>query len=271
MRLAIQEDMLAGKTTLARFELARELGLDGVEVWADHLDERIYELAEAIMATGIGVSGVNLSRSAGYLSPLLPERESAISRMRQALADALDLQTTHVIFTPHNQTTSPMPDLTPYRSARELESEMMVWLLRTVSDLAYALGATLHMQPAHRYRTNFMNTLAQAGHFCEAIKDHEHIRIAPHTLYMAHEERDLYEALHAQIARVGYVHVGDSNHGLPTQGTLDWDRIARILRDDEYEGWVVISAGDIGANHDNAYDYTPLLPDVLKKMHEAGF
>jgi sugar phosphate isomerase/epimerase len=67
MRLAIQEDMLAGKTTLARFELARELGLDGVEVWADHLDERIYELAEAIMATGIGVSGVNLSRSAGYL------------------------------------------------------------------------------------------------------------------------------------------------------------------------------------------------------------
>ena len=55
------------------------------------------------------------------------------------MADAVDLEAEYVSFVPHFGATA-MPDLTPYQTPLDLEKEMMIWLLRTVSDLAYAMG-----------------------------------------------------------------------------------------------------------------------------------
>jgi len=255
MRLGIQEDLLHGRTTMARFESAKEAGFDAVEVWADGLSERIFDLAKAIDATGVRICGVNLSLKSGYLSSKLDERDQAISRMRQAMADAIDLQAEHVIFVADAGDTSPMPDLTPYRTPHDLQSEMMVWLLRTVSDLAYALGVQLHMQPTASHISPFMTRLDQASAYSEKIKNHPHVQIAPHTTYMSLSEVNLYDALQTHSDKVGYLHIGEQNGYFPGQGLIDWQQITTILKEVNYDRPLVISVHDIGENHNSAYKW----------------
>ncbi|MEP6988026.1 MAG: hypothetical protein ABI970_20660, partial [Chloroflexota bacterium] len=73
MRLAIQEDMLTGKTTLERFQNAHALGFAGVEVWGSGLTPRVPEIAAAAQQTGVAISAVNHGRQSRLLDPDRPE------------------------------------------------------------------------------------------------------------------------------------------------------------------------------------------------------
>ena len=249
MSLAIQEDMLPGRTVLQRLEHAQQLGFQGVEFWADGLTERVPEIYDALQATGLNASGVNLGQGDGYLAPDLPTREAAIGRMRQAMADAVDLNAEHVIFVPCLGT-SGMPDLTPYRSPLKLEQEMMIWLLRTVSDLAYAIGVTLHMQPVNRYETRFMTRLDQAAYFLEKIKNNPHVKIAANLFHMALEEADIDEALNDHLEHIGYIYLADSNRRLPGQGLINFAGVGGTLVN--YSGWLTLECGQPSTNKYNA-------------------
>lgn len=242
MQLAIRETMLPGRTTLARFQQAKALGFSGIEVHATGLHDRLYELAEAIDSTGVRIAAVHLGAHDGYLSPVLSEREAAIGILRQAIAHAVDLQTEHVVFVPAWRGSRRMPDLRPQRSPEELESEMLIWLLRMVSDLAYAFGVTLSMQPVNHYKTHFLTTVAQATHVCKEIKDHPHIGIAPDTFHMALSEPDVPASLRTTAAHLRLLYLSDSNGRLPGQGLLDFDGIRAALTDLSYTDWLILAA-----------------------------
>jgi len=268
MKFAIQEHLLPGRTTLERCQRAKKLGFAGIEVQAEGLEARLYELAAAVDTSELRVSAVHLGKLDGYLSPHLEKREAAIAGMRQAMALAVDLQAEHVIFVP--QWGAPTtPNLTPYRSREEIASELMIWLLRTVSDLAYALGVTLDMQPRHRYHTSFMNTLAQAIRFSDEIKNHPHIRIAPVLFDLALEESDVAESLRQYGDRIGYLALSDSNGRLPGQGLLNFAEVASALKQHEYNGWLCISAEESVTTND-PYLLYDALPTCLVHLRNAG-
>jgi len=269
MQFAIQEDMLPGRSIAEKLQNAQMLGVEGVEFWAAGLTERVPEIAKALEQTGIRAAAVNLGRRDGYLSPILQERERAISEMRQAMTDAVDIGAGHVIFVPHFGGPR-MPDLTPYRSPIELESEMMIWLLRTVSDLAYAIGVELDMLPINHYETYFMNRLEQAAFFRRKIKDHAHIKIAVSTFHMALEESNALEALRTHGKHIGYIHLADSNTRLPGQGLMDFPAAAGVLREIEYVGWLTFACGDPGNNHSRAARFMADLPASLALVKQAG-
>lgn len=269
MKLAIQEDMLPGRTLAERYANAQALGFAGIECWADGLEDRIVDVATALNDTDLVVASVHLGHRDGYLSPDPEIRESAISYMRESMATAVDLMAEHVTFVPHwgNLIT---PDLTPHRSAEELASDLMIWLLRTVSDLAYALGTKLHMQPRHRYETQFLNTLTQAVKFSDAIKNNPHIRIAPSLFDLAMEESDIPARLRQHGDRIGYLYLADSNGQLPGQGLIDFTQIASALKDTQYDGWLCISAGHPIHDPDQQYAIYDALPKSLAVLKQAG-
>ena len=269
MKLAIQEDMLPARTDAERYQLAQDLGFDGIELWADGLDKRLMDVAMALNETELEVASVHLGHMDGYLSPDISVREEAISRMRQAMATAVDLQSPNVVFVPHWGALD-TPDLTPHRSAEEISSDLMIWLLRTVSDLAYALGTTLQMQPRHRYHTQFMNTMAQAVKFSDAIKDNPHIRIAPSLFDMALEENDVLDSLTQHGKRIGYLYLADSNGRLPGQGLYDWGKVAEAIQASDYAGWLCISAGKPITNPKEQYAYYDALPACLEMLRTVG-
>jgi sugar phosphate isomerase/epimerase len=235
MPISVQEHLLRGRSAMEKWTNARALGLDGVEVDAANLTARVPDIAAAIEATGVRVAAVNLGRRDGYLSPLRDEREAAISAMRQAMADAVDLNAAHVIFVPHFGS-SRMPDLTPYRAPIELDAEMMIWLLRTVSDLAYAMDIELDMMPVNHYETSFMTRLEHAVRFRRKIKDHAHIKIAANLFHTALEETDWLGALREHLPHIGYLQLSEHNCRLPGQGVLDFAALAGALGD--YNGWL---------------------------------
>lgn len=235
MSIAVQEHLLAGRSVRDKWMNAHTLGFKGVEVNAENLTARVPDIAAAIEATGVQVAAVNLGRRDGYLSPLRDEREAAISAMRQAMADAVDLNAAHVIFVPHFGPPR-MPDLTPYRAPIELDAEMMIWLLRTVSDLAYAMDIELDMLPVNHYETYFMSRLEHAVRFRRKIKDHAHIKVAANLFHTALEETDWLAALREQLPHIGYIQLSEHNCRLPGQGVLNFAALAEALVD--YDGWL---------------------------------
>jgi len=265
-KLAIQEDMLPGRTVHERLSNAKRLNLSGVEFWADDVTERVPDIANALTEHGLSACGINLGRIDGYLSPDLQIREQAIGAMRQAMADAVDLNAEYVSFVPLFGATS-MPDLTPYRSPIDLEKEMMIWLLRTVSDLAYAIGTQLLMQPINHYETHFMNRVEQAKFFRHKIKDHPHVKIAANLFHMALEEDDIHATLEAHQDDIGVIYVADSNRRLPGQGLIPFDMLGKTLKTINYDGWMVLECGTPQNNHAIAYQYYDAMPaccDLLK-------
>jgi sugar phosphate isomerase/epimerase len=264
MQLAIQETMLPGRTVQQRCENARRAGLVGIEVYADGLTARVPEVAAALAQTGLAAAAVNLGHSDGYLSPDMAERERAVGRLRQAMADAVDLGARHVVFVPHYGPAR-MPDLRPYRAPVELDAEMMIWLLRTVSDLAYALGVELNILPVNHYETYFINRLEQAAAFRRKVKDHAHIKLAANLFHMALEEHNPVTALRDHAADVGYIQLADTNCRLPGDGLADFHTVAGALRYAGYDGWLTLAADTLEPAAVMAG-----LPASLKMLHRAG-
>lgn len=268
-KLAIQEDMLPGRTVHEHLSNAKHLNLSGVEFWADDLTERVPEIASALEQNNMSACGVNLGRVDGYLSPDLQTRETAIGLMRQAMANAVDLGADYVSFVPLYGA-SGMPDLTPYRSPIDLEKEMMIWLLRTVSDLAYAIGTQLLMQPINHYETHFMNRMEQAKFFRKKIKDHPHVKIAPNLFHMALEEDDLNATLQTYQDDIGVIYLADSNRRLPGHGLIPFESVGETLKTINYEGWLVLECGNPSQNQHSAYQYYDMLPACCKMLETNG-
>ncbi len=270
MRLAIQEDMLPGKTALERFELAKSLGFEGVEVWGSGLNARVLELAQAIELTGVVVSAVNHGRQGNLLDADRDERERALAALRQSVVDGVDLGAAGVIVVPQFANTT-LPDLTPYKSVTQLEYELLHNHLRTLSDYVYAMGIDLYIEPINRYETHFLNTLADAVKVRRKIKDHPHVKITADLFHMAMEETNIGAALRTYVADIGYVHLADSNRHLPGEGMTDFGAAAAALREGGYQGWASLECGSPSQNAPYARAYAAALPSSVAFLHERGW
>ena len=164
------------------------------------------------------------------------------------------------------------PDLTPFKTPIEIEYELMVWLLRGVSDLAYAIGVDLYMQPVNRYETHFMNRVEQAVHFRRQIKDHPHVKVAANLFQMALEEMmpidSLRTALQAEANDIGIIYLADSNRRLPGHGLLDFKAVMGVLKDCAYQGWLTLECGTPGHNQEYANDFADALPARLAWLRQ---
>lgn len=270
MRLAIQEDMLPGKTALERFEQAKALGFAGVEVWGIGLNVRVPELADAVEQTGVVISAINHGRQGSLLDADRDAREQALAALRQSVVDGVDLGAAGVIIVPHFAEAT-LPDLTPYKSVVQLEYELLHNHLRTLSDYVYAMGIDLYIEPINRYETHFLNTLADAAKVRRKIKDHPHVKITADLFHMAMEESSLTGALHEYAADIGYVHLADSNRRLPGEGMTDFAAAAAALREGGYSGWASLECGSPGQNAPHARAYAAALPQALARLREQGW
>lgn len=269
MRLAIQEDMLPGKTILEQLQNAAALGLQGVEFWAAGLTARVPEVVAALRETGLSAAGVNYGHSGSLLHPDRPTREAALAAFRHAVVDAIDIGAPGVIVVPHFGEPT-LPDLTPYKSLIQLEYELLHNHLRTLSDYVYAIGVDLYLQPVNRYETHFINTLADGVRVRRRIKDHPHVKLAADTFHMALEEVDPVAALREYSGDIGYIHLADSNRRLPGRGRTDFPALFAILKDANYSGWLTLSVGNPGHNAEDARQIMAALPASLEFVRGFG-
>ena len=243
MKLAIQEKLLPGDSALRRLENARALGLDGVEYDAESLGPvRLPEIAAALQTLTMQASAVNAG-AVHLIHPDYDQREAAIVQVRQAMTDALDLGARGAVFVPHRADTPCLPDLRPLRTPVELEVDLLVkQLSTTLSDLAYALGAELHLAPRNRYETHLVRRMEQAATILRRNRDHPHVKIAADLFHAALEETDLPATLAEYAAQIGYVRLADHNNRLPGHGHTDFTAALGALKQAGYDGWLTIAA-----------------------------
>ena len=242
MPIAIQENLLPGDTIHEKFENARHLRLDGIELHGDSdFAQQVPLIAAALAETNLRAAAVNLGKTQ-LIHPDFSLREAAIVRVRKAMGSAIDLGAQGVIFMGHYAPDPVLPNLYPYKSAEELEANMLLTQLRgTLCDLAYAMGTQLLLAHADHKETHLLSHLDRASVIRKKTDDHPHLKIATNLRYIATEAADLMPVLSRNLANVGYIHLNDSGGVLPGQGQIDYAALAETLSQDAYSGWLSLA------------------------------
>ena len=213
---------------------AARAGLDAVEVALlrpDEIDvERSRALAEA--------AGIELTCSLGLPEhATLPDRPAAAERF---LRGALDVA--HALGSPclTGVTYATIGRLSG-SPPREDEYAALAAALAPVARHAAGLGMGLGMEPCNRYETHLLNTGRQCLELIERIGE-PNVFVHFDTYHMNIEEKCCREAIVAAGDRCRYIHLSESDRGVPGSGQVDWDGIFAGLAEIGFRGHMVVES-----------------------------
>ena len=129
-----------------------------------------------------------------------------------------------------------------YRSGSpptEAEYDALARALKPVARRAGELGMTLGLEPCNRYETHLLNTAAQTRALVERI-DEPALMIHLDTYHCNIEEKSFAAALADGGGRVRYVHLSESDRGVPGSGNVDWRGVLAALKRADYSGDLVV-------------------------------
>ncbi len=121
------------------------------------------------------------------------------------------------------------------------ECQNIVKALKPVARHARKLGITLGLEPCNRYETHLLNTSVQALKLLEEIGE-PNVTIHFDTYHMNIEEKGIGQALRATAGKSSYIHMSESDRGVPGTGTIDWPDIFRALSEIGFEGKLVVES-----------------------------
>lgn len=242
MRIALREDMTPGTSLPERLAYLERAGIEGVELSAGSLDLPDDELIATMNASTVRAANIAGGMKLLDADPATRERSLATSARRLAVAGRLGAA--GLLEVPQFGGRPALPDLSPYRSGRELEAELLAAQLARLAPAAVEVGVPLFLEPLNRYEAYLVNRVEQGVAFSEAagpgiatMVDFFHANI---------EEIDIAASIRAAGDRVAYVHVADSNRQQPGNGHLDFLPGFRALKGIGYDGWLGIECRIVG-------------------------
>lgn len=131
-----------------------------------------------------------------------------------------------------------------YRSGKpptKHEYENIVKALKPTARHARKLGITLGIEPCNRYETHLLNTSDQAVMLQDMI-DEPNVTIHFDTYHMNIEEKGIGSALRRTAGRCSYIHMSESDRGIPGTGTIDWNDVYRALAETNFKGRLVVES-----------------------------
>jgi D-psicose/D-tagatose/L-ribulose 3-epimerase len=121
------------------------------------------------------------------------------------------------------------------------EYDNMAKALKPAAKHARKLGITLGIEPCNRYETHLLNTSSQALQFLDLLNE-PNVTIHLDTYHMNIEEKGISAGFRAAGNRCAYVHLSESDRGVPGTGTIDWDTMFRTFADIGFEGKLVVES-----------------------------
>jgi len=116
-----------------------------------------------------------------------------------------------------------------------------VAVLRRLADTAKKMGITIGLEPVNRYESNLINTAQQA---LDIIKQTGADNIVVHldSFHANIEERSISSAIESCGNKLGYVHIGESNRGYLGSGAIDFKRLFKSLKENNYQGVITFES-----------------------------
>lgn len=234
MKFALRETMTPGTDLARQLGWLADLGFDGVELCGPALALPARELA-AVFADS-PVRAANVGGSPNLIDPDPRTRQAALDTMRERIDLAAALGAVGVLTVPQFGRALTLPDLAPYRSALELERDLLVAQLRQLGPVAAAAGVTVFLEPLNRYEQHLVNRLDQGASI--AAECGPGVAIMADLFHMNIEEPDLAASIRDSAAHIVHVHVADSNRHLPGNGHLDFRAPFAALKQAGYDGYL---------------------------------
>jgi D-psicose/D-tagatose/L-ribulose 3-epimerase len=131
-----------------------------------------------------------------------------------------------------------------YRSGAaptEAEYDAIARALKPVANRAANYGMTLGLEPCNRYETHLLNTAAQARALIDRI-DEPAVMIHLDTYHANIEEKSFADALADGAGRVRYVHLSESDRGVPGSGNVHWRSVLTALKCAHFSGDLVVES-----------------------------
>ena len=126
-------------------------------------------------------------------------------------------------------------------NAIRLAEERVSSCLKECVDYSVKYGTRFLIEPINRYETNIFNTLDSAGSFLDRYKDTldlGRIGILADTFHMNIEEPVIEKSIQKHIKMIKHVHFADSNRWAPGYGHIDFEIIYKVLKDNDYPGYI---------------------------------
>lgn len=125
--------------------------------------------------------------------------------------------------------------------ATEAELDAICLLIDKVAGKARALNMKLGIEPCNRYETHLLNTAEQAADLIERVGA-GNVFVHLDTYHMNIEEVSMAQGFADAGEHLGYVHLSESNRGVPGRGTLDWKGTFEGLKDVGYDGTLTLES-----------------------------
>jgi D-psicose/D-tagatose/L-ribulose 3-epimerase len=124
------------------------------------------------------------------------------------------------------------------------------WSVESMEEVAaYAKergDLIIAVEPVNRFETHFLNIADDAVRYCRDIGT-GNMRVHLDCFHMIREETSFRGAVETCGKEyLGYVHVCESNRGIPGTGLVPWKEFFTALKDIDYQGPLVIESFDPG-------------------------
>lgn len=211
------------------------LGYDGVELAVrdpallDAVAVRRVIDGQHLLVPAIGTGQAFVEEHLSFTDPDPAVRERAVYRVKSQTVFAHEFNAIVIIGLVRGKLRA---DVSP--------DHAHTWLLEAMKSVARSASESdvrLAIEPLNRYETDLVNTVADARALIGEI-GMDNVGILFDTFHANIEEPRLEESLRACGSRLFHVHLADSNRWAPGAGHIDFARIAAMLREMKYAGWV---------------------------------
>ena len=147
----------------------------------------------------------------------------------------------------------------------EQEWNWSVNAMKEVSNYAKEKGElVIAVECVNRFETHFLNIAEDAVRYCKDVGI-DNIKVHLDSFHMIREELSFREAVETCGKEyLGYVHVCESNRGIPGTGLVPWKEFFTALKDIGYAGPLVIESFDPGFEELNS------LCAIWRKFADSG-
>jgi D-psicose/D-tagatose/L-ribulose 3-epimerase len=135
-----------------------------------------------------------------------------------------------------------------YLSGKPRTDDEWKWSVEAMREVArYAKENSdiiIAVEPVNRFETFFLNIAEDAVKYCKEVGT-DNIKVHLDSFHMIREELNFTKAVQACGRQyLGYVHVCESNRGIPGTGLVPWKEFFTALKNINYDGPMVIESFD---------------------------
>jgi sugar phosphate isomerase/epimerase len=241
MKLAVQENLVPGKTIPEKLRSIEKYGYEGVEVGCGVMPQKFDELKKSLPSSKVKFSTV-CGTPNGLLGPDRKTREVAMEGTKSLLKMCADLDGVGVICAPIFGGPQ-ISDLYPWQpDVKQLEKNILVEEFKILGKTADDLGVYLMLEPLNRYETHLVNRLEQAVEIIGEV-NREHVQIMADFFHMSIEEADITSSVEAASDHIVHIHLADSNRLLPGHGHTDFEKPFQALKKAGFKYYMALECG----------------------------